>query len=49
LEHGLEIIPVLNKIDLPGNAKEVTDQIVDSVMPVWSFRQCQQEGTGIKS
>lgn len=30
LEHDLEIIPVLNKIDLPGaNPDEVTDQIVD--------------------
>ncbi len=30
LEHDLEIIPVLNKIDLPGaNPEEVTDQIVD--------------------
>ncbi|VAW27295.1 Translation elongation factor LepA, partial [hydrothermal vent metagenome] len=29
-EHDLEIIPVLNKIDLPGaNPEEVTDQIVD--------------------
>ena len=30
LEHDLEIIPVLNKIDLPGaNPEEVMDQIVD--------------------
>jgi len=30
LEHDLEIIPVLNKIDLPGaNPDEVSDQIVD--------------------
>lgn len=30
LEHDLEIIPVLNKIDLPGaNPEEVTDQIVE--------------------
>ena len=30
LEHNLEIIPVLNKIDLPGaNPEEVTDQVVD--------------------
>jgi len=30
LEHDLEIIPVLNKIDLPGaHPEEVTDQIVD--------------------
>ncbi len=30
LEHDLEIVPVLNKIDLPGaNPEEVTDQIVD--------------------
>lgn len=30
LEHDLEIIPVLNKIDLPGaSPEEVTDQIVD--------------------
>ncbi len=30
LEHDLEIIPVLNKIDLPGaNPEEVTDQIID--------------------
>ncbi|TVQ80057.1 MAG: elongation factor 4 [Flavobacteriales bacterium] len=30
LEHDLEIIPILNKIDLPGaNPEEVTDQIVD--------------------
>ncbi len=32
LEHDLEIIPVLNKIDLPGaNPEEVTDQIVDLI------------------
>ncbi|SFS47581.1 GTP-binding protein LepA [Lutibacter maritimus] len=30
LEHDLEIIPVLNKVDLPGaNPEEVTDDIVD--------------------
>ena len=30
LEHDLEIIPILNKIDLPGaNPEEVTDDIVD--------------------
>jgi GTP-binding protein LepA len=30
LEHGLEIIPVLNKIDLPGAMpEEVKDEIVD--------------------
>lgn len=32
LEHDLEIIPILNKIDLPGAApEEVTDQIVDLI------------------
>jgi len=32
LEHDLEIIPVLNKIDLPSaNPEEVTDQIVDLI------------------
>ncbi len=32
LEHDLEIIPVLNKIDLPGAMpEEVTDQIVDLI------------------
>ncbi len=32
LEHGLEIIPVLNKIDLPGAMpEEVTDQIIDLI------------------
>jgi len=32
LEHDLEIIPILNKIDLPGaNPEEVTDQIVDLI------------------
>ncbi len=32
LEHDLEIIPVLNKIDLPGALpEEVTDQIVDLI------------------
>jgi GTP-binding protein LepA len=30
LEHDLEIIPILNKVDLPGaNPEEVTDDIVD--------------------
>ena len=30
LEQGLEIIPVLNKIDLPGSMiEEVSDQIID--------------------
>ena len=32
LDHNLEIIPVLNKIDLPGaNPEEVSDQIVDLI------------------
>lgn len=32
LEHDLEIIPILNKMDLPGaNPEEVTDQIVDLI------------------
>ncbi|MFT6982796.1 MAG: GTP-binding protein LepA [Crocinitomicaceae bacterium] len=32
LEHNLEIIPILNKMDLPGaNPEEVTDQIVELI------------------
>ena len=32
LEHDLEIIPILNKMDLPGaNPEEVTDQIVELI------------------
>jgi GTP-binding protein LepA len=38
LEHGLEIIPVLNKIDLPGAMpEEVKDQIIDLL-------GCEREG-----
>jgi translation elongation factor EF-4 len=29
LENDLEIIPVLNKVDLPSNPEEVSDDIVD--------------------
>jgi GTP-binding protein LepA len=29
LENDLEIIPVLNKVDLPSESEEVSDDIVD--------------------
>ncbi len=51
LEHDLEIIPVLNKIDLPGAApEEVTDQIVDLIGcdPSEVIHASAKEGKGIK-
>lgn len=50
LEHELEIIPVLNKIDLPGAMpEEVTDQIVDLIgcKPEDVIRASAKEGIGI--
>jgi GTP-binding protein LepA len=50
LEHDLEIIPVLNKIDLPGaNPEEVTDQIVDLIgcSPDDVIHASGKEGIGI--
>lgn len=50
LEHGLEIIPVLNKIDLPGaNPEEVTDQVVDLLgcSPDDIIHASGKEGLGI--
>ena len=50
LEHNLEIIPVLNKIDLPGaNPEEVTDQIVDLIgcSPDDVIHASGKEGIGI--
>ena len=51
LENDLEIIPVLNKIDLPGAMpEEVTDQIVDLIGcdPTEVVRASGKEGIGIK-
>lgn len=51
LEHGLEIIPVLNKIDLPGAMpEEVTDQIVDliGIDPEMVIPASAKEGIGIQ-
>ena len=50
MEHDLEIIPVLNKIDLPGAMpEEVTDQIVDliGVDPDDVIPASAKEGIGI--
>jgi len=50
LEHDLEIIPVLNKIDLPGaHPDEVTDQIVDLLGcdPTEIIRASGKMGIGI--
>ncbi|MEL6534951.1 MAG: translation elongation factor 4 [Bacteroidota bacterium] len=50
MEHDLEIIPVLNKIDLPGAMpEEVTDQIVDliGVDPEDVIPASAKEGIGI--
>ncbi len=50
LEHDLEIIPILNKIDLPGAApEEVTDQIVDLIGcdPTEVIHASAKEGIGI--
>ncbi len=50
LEHDLEIIPVLNKIDLPGAMpEEVTDQIVDLIGcdPQDIIHASAKEGIGI--
>src|SRR6201991_271442 len=51
LEHNLEIIPVLNKIDLPAAMpEEVTDQIVDLIGCEREsvIRASAKEGLGIK-
>jgi GTP-binding protein LepA len=51
LEHDLEIIPVLNKIDLPAAMpEEVTDQIVDLIgcSRESVIRASAKEGIGIK-
>ena len=51
LEHDLEIIPVLNKIDLPGAMpEEVTDQIVDLIGcdPQDIIHASAKEGIGIE-
>lgn len=50
LEHDLEIIPVLNKIDLPhAMPEEVTDEIVDLIgcKPEDVIRASAKEGIGI--
>ena len=50
LEHDLEIIPILNKIDLPGaHPDEVTDQIVDLLGcdPTEIIRASGKMGIGI--
>ncbi|MEO1051163.1 MAG: translation elongation factor 4 [Bacteroidota bacterium] len=51
IENDLEIIPVLNKIDLPGAMpEEVTDQIVDLIgcAPEDVVRASAKEGIGIE-
>ncbi|MFM8850030.1 MAG: GTP-binding protein, partial [Cytophagales bacterium] len=51
LEHNLEIIPILNKIDLPAAMPEVvTDQIVDLIGcdPSVVLRASAKEGKGIE-
>ncbi|GIV36839.1 MAG: elongation factor 4 [Cyclobacteriaceae bacterium] len=51
LEHDLEIIPVLNKIDLPhAMPEEVTDEIVDLIgcKPEDIIRASAKEGIGIE-
>lgn len=51
LEHDLEIIPVLNKIDLPhAMPEEVTDEIVDLIgcQPEDVIRASAKEGIGIE-
>src|SRR5258706_8188772 len=50
LEHNLEIIPVLNKIDLPAAMpEEVTDQIVDLIgcSRESVLRESAKEGIGV--
>ena len=50
LEHDLEIIPIVNKIDLPGaHPDEVSDQIVDLLGcdPTEIIRASGKEGIGI--
>ena len=50
MEHDLEIIPVLNKIDLPGaNVELVTDEIVDLIgcEPEEVLQASAKEGTGV--
>ncbi|MFN8688871.1 MAG: GTP-binding protein, partial [Cyclobacteriaceae bacterium] len=51
LEHNLEIIPVMNKIDLPhAMPEEVTDEIVDLIgcKPEDIIRASAKEGIGIE-
>ncbi|MBX2967645.1 MAG: translation elongation factor 4 [Cyclobacteriaceae bacterium] len=51
LEHDLEIIPVMNKIDLPhAMPEEVTDEIVDLIgcKPEEVIRASAKEGIGIE-
>ncbi|HOO10712.1 MAG TPA: GTP-binding protein, partial [Cyclobacteriaceae bacterium] len=50
LEHNLEIIPVLNKIDLPAaRPEEVTDEIVDLIGcdPATVLHASAKQGSGI--
>lgn len=52
LEHDLEIIPVMNKIDLPhAMPEEVTDEIVDLIgcKPEDVIRASAKEGIGIEA
>ena len=51
LEHDLEIIPILNKMDLPGaNPEEVTDQIVELIGcdPSEVIRASGKTGLGVQ-
>ena len=51
VDHDLEIIPVINKIDLPGAQPEETAREVEELVgldPVMSIRASAKDGTGVR-
>ncbi len=51
VDHDLEIIPVINKIDLPGAQPEETAQEVEELVgldPALSIRASAKDGTGVR-
>ncbi len=51
VDHDLEIIPVINKIDLPGAQPEVTEREVEELVgldPTVAIRASAKDGTGVR-